>query len=583
MGHRIMLNYPPASSPWHLPVGTSWLTAVLRCEGHQVIQRYGHIIGLEHILRKHGGRYVELALTAVRNPKSRVSDLYKARMILERVSRALPTKDVLVIERNNVRYSSHGFDGTLDSLINRVRHGNESIWHRYFADVEIPLAQKNKPDIYGVSINDERQLVPGCILARMIKTAIPGTMVVLGGNIWSRLEHVFLLPEFAELFKFCDAIVYSEGFEPLKQLATALDQSTTPGVVWWNGNKVVVNRKPLTATPFETLPTPAYGGAATIWCPETVIPFYGTSNCVFHCLYCAISGGSDTYLMRPRMMSSQRIADHIAALAPHGGRFDFFDETLSIVRQLRMAQELRARGLDATWQCYMTITKDLLDPGLCHDIYTAGCRAVQLGLETLSYESLQREDKKWNHPDSYGQILSNLADAGIQVHAFIIAGIIGEKSTDTLRWLPFIKDHGDAVLTWKPSRYRLARRSPEEQDGKNNDLIEVLPDTAPLLLNRAFRYKPLLRAQTHATRSSGGRHSVGKDVEAVLLLIEEACRRHWAYALTSTIPWWTNRGRFALAELREMAKVLPEESPDPRLPWALQRVATIVEIELGQK
>ena len=43
---RILLNYPPASSVWHLPAGLSILTSMLRQDGHEVVQRYGPIIGL---------------------------------------------------------------------------------------------------------------------------------------------------------------------------------------------------------------------------------------------------------------------------------------------------------------------------------------------------------------------------------------------------------------------------------------------------------------------------------------------------------------------------------------------------------
>ena len=67
------------------------------------------------------------------------------------------------------------------------------------------------------------------------------------------------------------------------------------------------------------------------------------------------------------------------------------------------------------------------------------------------------------------------------------------------------------------------------------------------------------------------------------MLIEEACRRHWAYAATSIIPWWTNRGRYTLEQIGVMAEQLPQEPADPRLPWAIRRVETILEMELGMK
>jgi hypothetical protein len=78
-----------------------------------------------------------------------------------------------------------------------------------------------------------------------------------------------------------------------------------------------------------------------------------------------------------------------------------------------------------------------------------------------------------------------------------------------------------------------------------------------------------------------------KRVEAIRDLLEEACRQHWAYQVTSTIPWWNNRGRYTLGELREMAGLLarqrpPEQSlPDSRVRFTLNKTASAVRAELG--
>jgi hypothetical protein len=108
--------------------------------------------------------------------------------------------------------------------------------------------------------------------------------------------------------------------------------------------------------------------------------------------------------------------------------------------------------------------------------------------------------------------------------------------------------------------------SPEEQFGRHNEFIEVLPDDKPLHLNRNFHYKDVS----------------GKRVFAIRDLLEEACRRHWAYAVTSTIPWWINRGRYTWEQLEVMAKPLPQEPSVPHLDQALTKVSAIIRDELGQ-
>lgn len=562
------MNYPPVSSPWHLPVGTSWLTALLRQDGHDVQQRYGHIIGLEYLLNDWNAKQAKVALDAIRNPSSTIIELHEARMTLEDISKNIGKRDKFIISRNNVRYAAAGYDGTIFSLLHCILIREYNLWHGYFARVEVTSAREFKPDIYGISINDERQIVPGYILAAMIKESCPNTLVVLGGNVWSRLHHAFQLPEFAKLFDYFDVIAYSEGFEPVRTLASNLEPSNTPGVLWRSGKKVIVNRKPEMPVRFDMLPMPHYDGGARIWSPDNVLPLYTMSNCPQRCDFCSISAGSETFLGNVRSIPPRKVAEWMKELAPLATRFDFFDETFRISRQIAIGKALREIGHTATWQCYLTITDRLLDKDICKRLYDSGCRAVQLGLETLSNVSLDQMSKRWNTPENYGRILQNLFEAGIQVHVFIIVGLPDESMTETLRWLPFIERYGEYMLTIKPSRYRLSRGSPEEKNA-DNPFIFPLPDTMPLRLNREFQYP------------NPSKRSIRKDVEACLILIEEACRRHWAYALTSTLPWWTNRGRCANDELHAMSRLLPPEPVDPELASAIKRVNSMVKAETG--
>src|SRR5947209_4933047 len=99
---RVTLNYPPASSVWHLPMGISQLAGILKAEGHEVEQQYGHIEGLEYVLREYGGERIREALRIVKNGTSTIHDLYSARKTFEVVSSSIPTEDRFSVQRNNV-------------------------------------------------------------------------------------------------------------------------------------------------------------------------------------------------------------------------------------------------------------------------------------------------------------------------------------------------------------------------------------------------------------------------------------------------------------------------------------------------
>lgn len=297
---RVLLNYPPVSSVWQLPAGISMLTSVLREQGHEVIQRFGHILGLEYVLKSHGGKRVGDALRAIRDPNSDISTLYEARMAFEEVSSSMPTKDRFIVERNNARYVSQYYDGTIESTLKAIRNREDHLWYEYFVREDLPLIRDFQPDIYGISIADERQLIQGLILASLVKDEFPGILVVIGGDFWARVTAAYRDPAFSVMFDHFDAIVYREGFQPLSELAETLDPACASGTVWRRDDELVINAPTNTPTDFETLPMPVPDGGARQWCPDFVPGLYTMSNCPMPCGFCSISAGSDTFLQKPR-------------------------------------------------------------------------------------------------------------------------------------------------------------------------------------------------------------------------------------------------------------------------------------------
>ncbi len=94
-----------------------------------------------------------------------------------------------------------------------------------------------------------------------------------------------------------------------------------------------------------------------------------------------------------------------------------------------------------------------------------------------------------------------------------------------------------------------------------------MQDIKPLHLNRDFRYRSLSRKKVEATRD----------------ILEQACREHWAYGVTSTVPWWVNRGRYTWDELKRMAQVLPPEQDVRHMDNAIVKANTIVKEELKRE
>lgn len=572
----VFLSYPPASSVWHLPMGIAFLAGVLEARGHHVVQHYGYIDAVEYVLRRHGGEQADEALRTVRDPDASILRRHDARVLFEELSASISsTFEDFAVERNNVRCDSRHFKGDVSELRWVLEHREEHVFHEYFAESEMARIRAADPDVVGISVGDERQLVSACVLASLVREHAPRVRLFMGGNYWARTMDAYHDPQFAALFDHWDAIVYAEGFRPVVELVEGAEPAAVPGVVWRDGDTVRINPRALAPVDYETLPTPVFDRGIRQWSPDFVPPLYTMSNCPMRCGFCSIAAGSDSFLHKPRVMSERRVAEHVAALGIE--RVDFVDEYLTVPRQLRIGRELARIGHRATWQCYLTASDQLLKPETCQVLADAGCRAVQLGLESLDPDTLKQEAKPWNHPGNYGRILKNLRNAGIQVHVFIIVGVPGEPINQSLRWLSFLEDYGEHILTIKSGRYRLTRRAPDERAATLHQMsgIQVTGEDHQLLnLNRdQFRY----------TTNGLSR----KRVEAVRDLLEEACRRHWAYQITSSVPWWTNRGRFTLEQLRADAEVLRvHRPPEPSIPAShlkrgLSKITSALRDELG--
>lgn len=573
----MVLTHPPAGSVWHVPGAVSLLTSVLRKDGHDVRQRWGHIIGLEYVLLAQNRHDVLRALDIIRSKDSDVADLYEARRIFERTAESVSTNDKFCLERNNVVFQSRYQDGSIAGAMKAIGDRENHLWYPYFAEVEIPVARDFGPDVYGISIGDERQLFPGLVLASMVKEALPECLVVVGGNFFGRMPDPQNYPDFAKLFDHLDAVVYAEGFQPLQHMAETLDVKTSPGTIWRSATEAVVkNPRTISPTVFETLPPPALDGGAQQWSPEVVPTFQTRSHCDMGCEFCAIAAQSDTFApgrldgqkkIAPRSMTPRQIAHHMQRTDVR--KFDIVDELFHIKSQLELGRELRSIGYDAIWQCYLTITDNLLDPQVAKGLYEAGCRSVQLGLETLSKRTVLKVHKQWNNPDSYERILQNFRDAGIQTHVFLMVGLPSEPLHEGLRWVGFLKKYGRNILTIKSGRWRPARYAPEVEKGLLSNQVELFPDTKAFQTNRSFRYL----SATHSNTK----------VDAMRDIVEQACRRHWAYTVTSTVPWWINRSRYTWEELERTAQGLPPEPDIPHLKDRIAQMRTLVRQELGRE
>ncbi|GAA2734798.1 radical SAM protein [Streptomyces nogalater] len=289
-------------------------------------------------------------------------------------------------------------------------------------------------EVVGLSVSADSQLIAALTAARLVRRERPTAHITLGGNFVTRIAD--RLRPGHPFFTLVDSLVCYEGEESVVALVDRLLTGRTPhgvpGIVVPDGD--ALHRCPPATASLGELPVPDFTDhplADGYLAPGPVLPVIASRSCAWKCAFCAIPFASDAFRMRaPEAVVAELDELH----RRHGIRhFQFVDEILT-VRSMRGL----ARGLaDRDYRWYgETRFSPTIDRRLTDALYTAGCRRLDLGLESYNQDVLDRMRKdikaSWIAPN-----LDALLGSGISVHLFGIAGFPGEARWQTARTVEF--------------------------------------------------------------------------------------------------------------------------------------------------
>jgi hypothetical protein len=288
-------------------------------------------------------------------------------------------------------------------------------------------------DFVGFSLPAWEQLVPTLTLLRAMRHDVAaGAHVCLGGNFttrmvgtWNGRPHPF--------GRMIDSFSVFDGEESLFRLLVALDENapleTVNNLVIQRGDALV--RTAVTEVDITTIPTPVFDGLPLedYLSPAPILPIYSSRSCPYKCSFCTIPYASSGF----RQRRAELVVDDLDALSRrHRTRlFSFVDETLTVPMLRDCAGEINRRGLDLRWYGE-TRVHPKIDDMLCRDLFQAGCRKLQFGVESYNQRILNAMKKGVK----LGAIASNLdacLSAGIAVHLFTFYGFPGEKEHEARR------------------------------------------------------------------------------------------------------------------------------------------------------
>jgi radical SAM superfamily enzyme YgiQ (UPF0313 family) len=239
-----------------------------------------------------------------------------------------------------------------------------------------------------------------------------GKKVVIGG------PHATLMPD--EVLKHADAVVGGEAELVWSELLADFERGDLKAR--YEG-KDFPSLENMPAPRWDLIKGRAYGKGVTI----------ATRGCPFACDYCTIPA------MYRRRMRYRPIGQLIAEIRRMPGRaLILWDDNIGANRDYA-AELFKALIPLKRWWTSQATADIVNDAELLRLAARSGCKALFLGLESISQESLDGANKRHNRAETYAETVGRLHDCGIAVQAGTVFGFdhddrgIFERTVETFR------------------------------------------------------------------------------------------------------------------------------------------------------
>ena len=540
---KIFLIFPPSWLPSQPFLSLPVLTAFLRREGVEVIQRDLNIEFLEVLLSRKTavsmrGR-MESALA--KGPAAMLPERFNLirqaadmmPFLAERVEWAkgvFRSEDFYDIEKymealkvidryleaagalyhpssitnfdNNMRYSVYSSSDVMSAM----QDENENIFLDIFKKNFVPSILAERPDILGISITSTAQLIPGLTLARLVKEADRGIHVAIGGSVFTELIDN-LLKGVDAFFSFVDSFVVFEGEHALLELANQVsgrrDFSKVSNLIYRENGTVKLN-EPFYVEDASSLPTPDYDGLplSLYHSPRRVLPVQTSRGCYWgKCTFCNLH--YDHKHFRPK--TDLVVRDIQTLKERYDTNFFFFaDECIPVSTLKRLVKELP--GLGIKWIAGVRFEEGL-SRDLIRDMRAAGCLKLVFGLESYSQRVLDLM-KKGTRQDVIKRVLEGCLDEGVAAHVYTIVGFPTETVEEAFEAVNFILNNERLVsspgFSFLPCLFEMEKHSPVTEDPASFGIRRIMaPKKDDLSLGYFYEVErgmsPEEAEQLHAT------------------------------------------------------------------------------------
>jgi radical SAM superfamily enzyme YgiQ (UPF0313 family) len=509
---KILLLFPPDWLPSEPYLSLPALTSVLRPAGHEVIQKdinvemYDLMFGekfLRHVQGRIGIELKHLRVVADRNEltgeeaglKEQLESLTEEQFVrliddvveAKRILRADDFYDIDKLEwatqclHETMAVISLGYYPAQicfppietdliykpfmsTEIIEALDDDQINVYRDVYKFLIADLIDKEKPDVVGISIVQQKQLISTFTFCKMIKEQSPQTHITIGGNIVTRLRDA--IKESKGLFELFDTAILYEGESAFLQLVDALgkgetDLSALPNLIHKDASGAIVQNKEVFAENMDQLPPPDFDGLPLekYFVPKLILPYLATRGCYWgKCTFCDHFQG---YVEGYRTKQITQITEEIKFLqGKYGNRyFHFTDESYPPALFRKLSRSLTDNKIDIAWTTHMRFEESLLDDEVWDDAAKSGCRYLHFGYESGNDRVLKLMDKATNL-DAIRTNLRMSAKYGIWNHIMGFFGFPGETEEESNDSKQFVHDNRENIHSLGFMTFVLGKFSP---------------------------------------------------------------------------------------------------------------------------
>jgi radical SAM superfamily enzyme YgiQ (UPF0313 family) len=489
---KTMLLFPPEWVPTAPYLALPSLTAVLRSFGHQVVQKDVNIEMYDWFFSDTFLIWVKLRMDQQRRglneraARNELTELERDRLncliaqdavdVMELAEHAVDAKSIVRGEafydaeklewalntfRDVMKFISAAYfpaslvfypmesnlgyrSGVSREVLAFIEDETVNVYRDVCRQLVLPAIHKEHPEVVGISVGTQMQLLAGMTFCKMIKQEFPDIHVTVGGNVITRLQED--LPKQKQFFTqvFDSAILY-EGEHALVWLLEALAGERiwekVPNLIWYQNGQVRVNSEiyteKTTALPlpdFEGLPLDAY------FVPVRILPYLATRGCYWgRCTFCDHGQG---YFDQYRGKPAHDVVREIKALKEkyQAEHFLFSDESYPPALLKKVTQLLIEEQVGIKWTTLIRFEESLQDPEIWKQAVQAGCCTLYYGMESANERVLELMDKHAKKSVIENN-LREAAKAGIWNHVMAFYGFPGETRDEAEETREFLLEN----------------------------------------------------------------------------------------------------------------------------------------------